>query len=383
MIINKNTSVIPYRIKQARVSRGLSMSELADMVDVSKQAISQYEIGRNEPSKFILNSIAKVLKYNISFFYKPMPLIENASSAVFFRKGKSARVKATNAAREKIEILREINDYLSRYVNFPKANIPKVNYRDNGIDPIDNESIEEYAMLLREHWNLGKGPIDNLINVIQRNGIMVSKMMLRLNRCDAFSVWYGNNPFIFLSSDKDTNVRIRFDIAHELGHLLMHADYYTEEDIKNSAINEKLENEANRFAGAFLLPRDQFEKDVFSTSIDHFIQMKIKWKASISSMIYRCDTLGILSQNQIKYLKDQMTIKVYWKKEPLDNRMPVEKPFAYKQAMLLLLENNIVSKHQIVDDIGCYPEEIENYCFLDRGTLTYEENNSNIITLKS
>lgn len=57
-------------------------------------------------------------------------------------------------------------------------------------------------------------------------------MQLRLNKLDAFSVWFDNKPFIFLSSDKDTNVRIRFDIAHEIGHLLMHADYYLEEDLK-------------------------------------------------------------------------------------------------------------------------------------------------------
>lgn len=374
--------VIPYRIKQARVSRGLSMAELADLVEVSKQAVSQYEMGKNEPSKFILNRIANVLKYEVSFFYKPMPTNNNANSAVFFRKGKSARIKALNAAREKIEIFREINDYLSQYVDFPKVNIPKINYHDEGIEPIDNGSIEEYALTLRDYWGLGFGPIVNLMNVIQKNGIMVSKMQLRINRCDAFSVWFNNTPFIFLSSDKDTNARIRFDIAHELGHLLMHADYYSEEDLKNSAINEKLENEANRFAGAFLMPEKSFGTDVFSTSIDHFVQMKSKWKTSISAMIYRCETLGILSQNQIKYLKDQMTIRTYWKKEPLDEIIPVEKPFAHKQAVMLLLENNVIDSWKIVEDIGCVPQELEQYCFLDEGVLV-QKRNDNIIQLRS
>lgn len=69
------------------------------------------------------------------------------------------------------------------------------------------------------------------------------------------------------------------------------------------------------------MPKESFSKDVFSSSIDHFIQLKRKWKASISSMIYRCDALGILSDNQIKYLKDQMTRRVYWRKEPLDNEI--------------------------------------------------------------
>ncbi len=229
---------------------------------------------------------------------------------------------------------------------------------------------------------MGKGPIDNLINVVQRNGIMVSKMQLRLNKLDAFSVWFDNKPFIFLSSDKDTNVRIRFDIAHELGHLLMHSDCYSEEDLKNTVIHEKLENEANRFAGAFLLPEEAFSKDVFSTSIDHFIQMKGKWKASIACMINRCDTLGILSSNQIKYLKDQMTTKVYWRKEPLDKEMPIEKPFAHKQAIALLLDNKIITSGQLVEDTGCSAEELEQYCCLEKGTLV-PKYDSKIIALKA
>lgn len=379
--MNDERKVIPYRIKQARVSRGLSMVELSELVAVSKQAISQYEMGKNAPSKAILNSIAMVLRYPISFFYKPVPVNENASSAVFFRSRKTARVKALSAAREKIEIFREINDYLEQYVDFPILNLPKITYEDEGINPIDNEQIEQYALILREYWGLGKGPIDNLISIVQKNGIMVSKMQLRLNKLDAFSVWFDNKPFIFLSSDKDTNVRIRFDIAHELGHLLMHADYYSEEDLKNSAIHEKLENEADRFAGAFLLPKESFSKDVFSTSIDHFIQMKAKWMVSIGCMIYRCDTLGILSSNQIKYLKDQMTTRVYWRREPLDREMPVEKPFAHKQAILLLLENGIITPGQLVEETGCSAEEIEQYCYLDKGTLT-TKSDSKIIALK-
>ena len=368
-MMESEKKVVPYRIKQARISRGLSMVELSDLVSVSKQAISQYEMGKNAPSKAILNAIASVLKYPTSFFYKPMPVNENASSAVFFRCKKTTKVKVLNAAREKIEIFREINDYLEKYIDFPTLDLPKITYEDDGINPLDNEQIEQYAMTLRKYWGLGNRPIDNLISIVQKKGIMVSKMQLRLNKLDAFSVWFDNKPFIFLSSDKDTNVRIRFDIAHELGHLLMHSDYYSEEDLKNSAIHEKLENEADRFAGAFLLPKETYSKDVFSTSIDHFIQLKAKWKASIGCMIYRCDTLGILSPNQIKYLKDQMTTRVYWRKEPLDKEMPIEKPFAHKQAILLLLDNNIVTANQLVEETGCSAEELEipSHCSSPKG----------------
>lgn len=375
-----NKVIVPYRIKQARTTRGYSMVELAELIGVTKQAISQYEMGKNEPSKQVLNSISNFLKYPISFFYKSMPINEAASSVIFFRSKKTTKIKSYNAAKEKMCIFEEIHKYINQFVDFPDANLPKIEYPDYGVDLLDNDIIENYAITLREFWNLGSGPIDNLMNVVQKNGIMISKMQLGLNKIDAFSVW-RNTPYIFLSSDKDTNVRIRFDIAHELGHLILHTDYIGDEEISKDIIWSKIEDEANRFSGAFLLPKETFSKDIYSTSIDHFIQLKSKWKVSISCMINRCDTLGLLSPNQIKYLKDQMTARVYWRTEPLDNIMPIEKPFAHKQAIKLLLENNIVTPMQIVHDVGCYAEEIEEYCFLDKGTLAIKEN-TNVIKLK-
>lgn len=375
--------LIPYRIRQARTSRRMSISDLSEMLEVSKQLVSQYETGKTSPSMGKLNEISKILKYPVSFFYKPIPKNDSASSIVFFRSNKTAKVKSKNAAKEKMEIFCEIVSYLENYVNLPETNLPKMEYENEDLMPLSVEEIENYAIGLRKAWGLGVGPIDNLMVEVQKNGIHVSKISLKLEKIDAFSVWMNNKPYIFLNDDKNTNARIRFDIAHELGHLLMHADYYTNEDFEKSPIKEKLELEANMFAGAFLMPRQTFEKDVFSSSIDHFIQLKYKWKASIASMIYRCEALGILSNNQIKYLKDQMTKRSYWRREPLDNEMPVEKPFMCKQAIQLLLENNILTPGQISEDIGCYPEEIEEYCYLPKGTLRVKANTSNVISLKA
>lgn len=375
--------LIPYRIRQARTSRRMSISDLSEMLEVSKQLVSQYETGKTSPSMGKLNEISKILKYPVSFFYKPIPKNDSASSIVFFRSNKTAKVKSKNAAKEKMEIFCEIVRYLENYVNLPETNLPKMEYENEDLMPLSVEEIENYAMGLRKAWGLGVGPIDNLMVEVQKNGIHVSKISLNLEKIDAFSVWMNNKSYIFLNDDKNTNARIRFDIAHELGHLLMHADYYTNEDFEKSPIKQKLELEANMFAGAFLMPRQTFEKDVFSSSIDHFIQLKCKWKASIGSMIYRCEELGILSENQIKYLKDQMKKRSYWRREPLDNEMPVEKPFMCKQAIQLLLDNNILTPGQISEDIGCYPEEIEEYCYLPKGTLRVKANTSNVISLKA
>ena len=58
-----------------------------------------------------------------------------------------------------------------------------------------------------------------------------------------------------------------------------------------------------------------------------------------------------------------------------------EKPFAHKQAILLLLENGIITPRQLVEETGCSAEEIEQYCYLDKGTLMTKRD-SKIIALK-
>src|SRR5699024_8933503 len=112
---------------------------------------------------------------------------------------------------------------------------------------------------------------------------------------------------------------------------------------------------------AFLMPKESFSKDIYSSSLEHFINLKKKWKVSIQSMIYRCADLELLSENQIDYLKRQLSTKRYWSIEPLDNKIPIEKPFIQRQSIELLLEHKIVTPLEICNDIMMYPSEIEEF----------------------
>ena len=85
----KRKNIIPYRIKQARISRGYSMGELADLLGITRSSISQYELGTIKPSDFIIGQLSSILKYRVSFFYKPLPENTSANSAVYFRSQRS------------------------------------------------------------------------------------------------------------------------------------------------------------------------------------------------------------------------------------------------------------------------------------------------------
>lgn len=360
--------VIPARIRQARESRRLSLSDLAVRIDVSKQVISQYETGKTKPSEATLNQMAFVLQYSPAFFRMPMAANNSAASGAFFRSKKTAATKDTKAMEAKIEILRHITEYLSQFVDFPKPNIPEASYT-NDSEVLSSDDIEMYAAALRKHLGLGTGPISNLMNIVQKNGIIVSSARFSSSKIDGLSELYDQVPYIFMSTDKESSCRMRFGIAHELCHLYMHAGNVAEEEIHNASIHSKLETEANMFAGAFLLPKETFSKDIISTSLDYFIQLKAKWRVSIGAMIYRCDTLHLLSDNQIRYLREQMVRRNYWRSEPLDKEIPFETPFLFKQALSLLFDEGLMDPETFVFETGLRSEELEEYCCLDKGTL--------------
>jgi len=149
----------------------------------------------------------------------------------------------------------------------------------------------------------------------------------------------------------------------------MHSSVFTEDDLNNRNKNKRLENEANLFAGAFLLPKEEFSRDVYSHSLEHFINLKKKWKVSIGAMIKRCEVLGILSENQIKYLTDQINYRGFRKKEPLDDIISIELPLIHRQSINMLLEKNICTTYELLDDLAINSNDIERFCYLEKGTL--------------
>ena len=107
--------------------------------------------------------------------------------------------------------------------------------------------------------------------MLQSKGFVIAKLKIRTKKVDAFSTQRYGVPYIFLGDDKDSSVRLRFDLAHELGHLLLHKDVDKDELEDDKDLYDKIEYQANYFASAFLLPLETFNKEVISSSIDSFI----------------------------------------------------------------------------------------------------------------
>lgn len=364
-------SLIPNKLKEGRLVRGLTASELAAMVGVSRQALSQYETGKTAPGGTVLSQILEVLNLPLAYF----------TSETFggdFTDGESTYFRSLQTAEKSVreqQIIRikwyfSIYKHLSQFLQFPQINIPS--YSEQG--SFTQEKIEWIATQVRTSWGLGLGPISNLLLLLEKNGVIIARAEFGDRKVDACSTWMNDGrPFIFLGSDKISAVRSRFDAAHELGHLILHRNIPFEERQKKD-VHVRIEKEAHCFAAAFLLPQESFSPEVMGFTIPFLTRLKERWKVSIAAMIYRCLDLHLVTEWQALYLRKQMSAKRYHLREPLDDQIPIEIPSLLPKAINLLLKENIVTIPEILDKIPLYPREIEQLCNLSDNTLTLESN---------
>ncbi|GAA4796269.1 ImmA/IrrE family metallo-endopeptidase [Corynebacterium canis] len=229
----------PARLTQARLRRSVTKSDLAAEVGVSAAAIGQYEAGVNSPRAEVLDRLAKALDVLPGFFGVGRPLARIDTVEAHFRSLRSARVSDRQKALATATLVWELTFALERYVRLPEVDLPAV---------ASGSSPAEAAALLRDHWGLPDGPVKHLVATTESHGIVVVvRPRGEIDAVDAFSVIIVDRPIIVTTPRRTENVfRHRFSIAHEIGHLLLHAD--------SSEHSAAVEQEADEFAAAFLTP---------------------------------------------------------------------------------------------------------------------------------
>jgi Zn-dependent peptidase ImmA (M78 family)/transcriptional regulator with XRE-family HTH domain len=362
-----NLKFVPEKLKEGRQARGLTAEELSARIGVSQQAVSQMENGKLIPSGIIIDKVSNILGFPTLFFMKKDNL-DFSNHVIFFRSGSTASKKSKYIQTLKLKYLYEIYLFLNTYLDFPRVNIPQ-SYSKKGLS---DEEIDEIAVSIRKDWGLGIGPISNLALLLEKQGVVLSRIQFDDLKVDALSDRILGRPLVLLGSDKFSAARSRFDLAHELGHLVLHS-WVTPGMFANKEVFQRVEREANRFSSSFMLPKDSFGQEIYSSSLEHFVNLKSRWKMSIGTMIYRAVELGILSENQTLYLRKKMSKLNIVKKEPLDDTLEIEMPVALKQAFTMLIQEKIVSGQEIEDGIRLKLEEVEEYANLPRGILSVED----------
>ena len=372
MIIgNVASSFNGQRLKIARLYRNLSISDLADKIGIKTQSISQFETGLTKPKVETELLLIRELQFPRSFFYQNFETTE--VNKTFFRALSSASALDKKTQETKTQLVVEIYNFLCEYLGLPELDLP--------ILDIANMDIEEIAQKSREYWGLGEKPIPNMVNLIENKGIIVSAFDVESDKIDAFTQVHDLKNYpqycVVVGNNKKSAVRRNFDMAHELGHIILHSSIENIDELSQEQLRE-IENEANLFAAAFLMPKDAFLRDLITpTNIVSYVTLKEKWHVSIGAMIIRAKSLGIIDMKQYQSLMKAMSYRKWRTKEPLDDKLAVPYPTLFTSAIEILFENNMMTPQSFMYNLSKYglamnSYDVEQLLSLKAGMLKYD-----------
>jgi len=332
-------------LRLARQRRGVQQTEAAKGLGVDQSLLSRMENGVAEIRDDVLLRAESIYGVPRSFFFQTDP-IYGAPVSVH----PMWRRKADVTGRDIDAIVAEMNVrvmHLRRFLeaaDVAKANdLPRLDIEDYG-DP------EHIAGLVRSHWKLQRGPIRDLTVLVERAGVLVvhSTMSGASVSGVTFSV-PGMPPIIVLNRDQSAD-RMRFTLAHELGHLVMH---------RFPSLD--MESEANAFASALLMPSADVLPMLQSRKIDLplLASLKPEWKVSMQSLIMKAKSLDLLSRNQEEYLWKQMSARKWRLREPPELDFPHETPSVISNLVKIFRDHLGYSPTEIARLLHVFDEDFE------------------------
>lgn len=276
------------QLRLARHFWNLALQDLADATGKSRQYVSHLESGKARPKieDPVVLALSERLRVLPAFFFRP-PLRTITEDQAHFRKLATTKVSMKHAVLARGALFDQLVEYIDTKVRLPAIDFPDLS---GAHAP---EDLERAAERLRAHYGLGLGPVDNMVRVVERAGAVVAFFSEDSTEVDALSI-VCRRPVIVRNDAKRSPGRLRFDIAHELGHLVLHEGQVTGDRVT--------EAEANRFASAFLLPRTTFAKAfrLKGSRVDWTLlrELKLIFKVSKAALLYRARTLGLLDEAQ-------------------------------------------------------------------------------------
>jgi len=273
-------------IELARQSRGLTQKELASLLpNINQPNLSKIEKGLQVVTEENLKTIADALDYPIEFFYREG--LKTPFSNIYFRKRVSILQKSLDLIFSDVKIVLLAIDDLMLQVDFRE-------YPKYTLDIMDGWTPEAIAVRMRELLTIPAGPINNLVEILEEEGIIVYFYDSKEDKFDGLTAYTNKGiPVIFVNKNMP-NDRIRFTLCHELGHLTAHipCDVEPWRDV---------EQEANNFASAFLMPKEDCIRELKSLSYNKLSNLKAYWGVSKAAIIRRAMTLGAISESTYKY----------------------------------------------------------------------------------
>lgn len=331
----------PEMLLLARELRGFTQSDLADAAGVEQQTVSKYESGLYPPSDTALGRLADALAFPEGFFCLDEILLPLSNSHTHYRK----RKKADPATVRRLTYLTNL---IRIHIKLLMNSISAVPRKLPVIDPISHPA-EDIAGMARTYLNIPPGPIVNLTERLETYGCFIVSLDCGTDDLDAFMTPDPKSPHIIFTNSRMSGDRLRFNEAHELGHTMMHPYPTPTED-----------EEANAFAGAFLMPLEEIQDDFQGRlTLDRLVFLKMKWKVSMQALAYRAKETGAISESQARHLFIQIN-KAGWKKrEPVP--IPPERPSHLENMIKILMRDQKLTLSDVARLLQTRVEDIPHW----------------------
>jgi len=329
------------RLTLARQLAGLRKSELAARLGKSPTAVAAWEAGTKRPTPANVAQLALGLSVDPGFFTARSNSVASISGVPHFRSLRSTTQIARDQAFAYGQMAVDVAVGLERHVEFPAVDIPLVPVE--AVDAMD-DAPEQAARHLREAWGVGHGPIRNVVRELENHGIVVVFSPLQTATVDAYSFYTQLRPIVVLNPIRKDYYRQRFDVAHELGHLVMHGDA--------EPGSRTIEDQAHRFAAELLMPTNEIEP-LLPAAMNRaawvtLAKLKEQWGVSLQALLFRARRLGRLSDASYRNAMVTLTSRGWRRDEPGIVNV-LEQPSLLPQAVDLLAQVGI-NKADLVDE---------------------------------
>jgi Zn-dependent peptidase ImmA (M78 family)/transcriptional regulator with XRE-family HTH domain len=332
----------------AREARYITQVELSEILGVEQGTISKIEKEILSVDEKLVGKISKALDFPVNFFYQDRKVMTVEGH---YRRKVSTPVKKMKQYAAQMTISEWHFLKLMDEIELPETRLPTW-------DVIEDGSPAMCAKHLRDFWKIPKGRITNLTKLIEDNGIVI--ISLNLGEMSGFSTYInGNIPVIYVNSNLSPD-RYRLTLAHELGHIIFH--------FGNKVSQERnIESEAYEFAIELLVPEGNIRPYFTKISIDKLADLKSYWYVSMQALLRYANTLGMVTQNQYKYLWIQMGSLGYRRNEPVS--IPIEKPGLITEIVNAYVSDLGYSKEELASVLLMNVSELEQIYFSSNGKL--------------
>jgi Zn-dependent peptidase ImmA (M78 family)/DNA-binding XRE family transcriptional regulator len=321
------------RLTMARHLAGLRKSDLAIRLDKSATAVAAWESGAKRPTAATVAQLALSLSVDPGFFAVRSDDVAALSTTPHFRSLRATSQLARDQAFAYGQLAVDIATSLERHVELPQlalSNFPVA------VDDRDGDGPEHAARLLREQWEISAGPVGHLVRLLEHHGILVVFSPPQAASVDAYSFDSRLRPVVVLNPIKRDYYRQRFDVAHELGHLIMHGDA--------EPGGRVVEEQAHRFASELLMPaaeiRDMLPATMGGNVWINLGKLKERWGVSMQALLFRARRLGRLSD--VSYRNAMTTVSGRgWRRDEPGLIKTIEQPSLLPKAVELLGQEGI------------------------------------------